>query len=165
MEVIQIPLFEVEGNDSAYIISFRESALCLASHWSLEKVKILVEAGADVNQSTPDTYPGAIKSALDCENMDIALYLLKHGADYTRKYPHIERIDGEKIYYVEKDILFKLRQCILPLNSEQYKYKLKIIDFLQKRGLNYWDSEIPDYILEKIKTIYPKDWEEYIKKY
>ena len=150
----------IEGNDSTSPFSFRESALFLASLGSLEKVKILVESGADVNQYTPDTYPGAIKGALNLKKMDIVLYLLDHGADYTRNYRL--STNGE---IIDIDILHKLRQCILPLDSEQYEYKMKVVEFLQKRGLNYWDSEIPDYILKRIKERYPDDWEEYIKKY
>ena len=149
----------IEGNDSS-LLPFRESALFLASQESLEKVKLLVESGADVNQYTPDTYPGAIESALNFGKMDIVLYLLEHRADYTRKY---RLLTNNNIINV--NILYKLRQCILPLDSEQYEYKMKVVEFLQKRGLNYWDSEIPDYILKRIKERYPDDWEEYIKKY
>ena len=148
-------------NDSSNIQPLRKSALFLASQESLEKVRILVESGADVNQYTPDTYPGAIKGALNFDKMDIVLYLLEHRADYNRTY-HQLMTNGE---IVDVDILYKLRQCILPLDSEQYEYKMKVVDFLQKRGLNYWDSEIPDYILKRIKERYPDDWEEYIKKY
>lgn len=63
------------------------------------------------------------------------------------------------------DILFKLRQIFLPLNSENYRYKVKVIELLKERGLNYNESPIPEFIVERAKKEYPDTWEEYLKKY
>lgn len=138
-----------------------------------EKVRILVEAGADVNMQTEDTGAGAIEVAIIRDRMDVLLYLLEHGGDYYKKF---ERQDFSSpspspSYYV--DILYMLRLCFYPIGSEEYKYKLKVIDFLNKRGLDYKSSEIPnkgsDNAIEIIKKeINPKtkeDLREYIQKY
>lgn len=145
-----------DGNISPY----RETPLHLAAQSDIENLKLLINAGADVNLNTDFIDPGATSGAFQASRMDCLLYLLEHGADFNCMYRETIFIDSPKV-----DILYKLRQCILPLDSEQYEYKMKVVDFLQKRGLNYWDSEIPDYILKRIKDRYPDDWEEYIQKY
>ena len=63
------------------------------------------------------------------------------------------------------DILSKLRQVFLPLNSENYMNKIKVIEFLKERGLNYKESPIPENIVKRAKKEYPDTWEEYLKKY
>ena len=134
-------------------------------NYDFEKVRILVEAGADVNLRTEDFPVGVIESALVIDRMDIALYLLKHGADYKWR---LEEYDGEGNPYYE-DILYKLRQSVFRLDSQQYKDKLKVIKFLKDRGLDYWKSPIPEYVIDDIKKqIKPKNNAElqyYLKRY
>lgn len=128
---------------------------------SLEKVKLLVEAGANVNYSNegPVAYTFLpLADAITVRKMDIVLYLLEKGADYRGVI--YTRIDGERIYILEA-----LRQCLIDLDSEQYENKLKVITFLKEKGLHYSKEPIPDYVLKDIKKKYPKDWEEYIKRY
>lgn len=149
-------------------IPARDFALNEAVFTGFEKVKILVEAGADVNLQTETTAPGAIYATIQHRRMDILLYLLEHGADYRRKF---ERIDWDNpehpSFYV--DILYKLRFCVYPLDSKEHKDKLKVIDFLRKRGLNYWKSPLPDGAITVIKRdIRPKneqELKEYLKRY
>ena len=133
--------------------------------YDFEKVRILVEAGADVNLRTEDFPVGVIESALVLDRMDIALYLLKHGADYKWR---LEEYDGEGNPYYE-DILYRLRQSVFRLDSQQYKDKLKVIKFLKDRGLDYWKSPIPEYVIDDIKKqIKPKNNAElqyYLKRY
>ena len=97
--------------------------------------------------------------------MDIVLYLLKHGADYKWR---LEEYDGEGNPYYE-DILYKLRQSVFRLDSQQYKDKLKVIKFLKDRGLDYWKFPIPEYVIDDIKKqIKPKNNAElqyYLKRY
>lgn len=137
-----------------------------------EKVRMLVEAGADVNMQSEDTGAGAMERALVFDRMDVLLYLLEHGADYNRKFERIEVISSQdsasyKPFYV--NILYELRLRAYPLNSKKHKEKLKVIDFLKKRGMDYWKSPVPDRALTKIKReISPKNEEElqeYLKRY
>ena len=43
--------------------------------------------------------------------------------------------------------------------------KIKVIEFLKERGLNYKESPIPENIVKRAKKEYPDTWEEYLKKY
>ena len=137
-----------------------------------EKVRMLVEAGADVNMQTETTGAGAMQQAIALDRMDVLLYLLEHGADYNRKFKRIKVISSaNSASYVDfyVDILYQLRLCPFPLNSKEYKDKLRVIEFLQKRGLDYWKSPLPDSAITIIKrVIKPKSEEElqeYIKRY
>ena len=132
------------------LIPTRMSAIEAASRRSLDKVKILVRSGANFDILDDWESPGALNAALIHDKMDIVLYLLEHGADFTlpyMKYDYTKR-PYEK-YYV--DILFKLRQVFLPLNSENYMNKIKVIEFLKERGLNYKESPIPENIVKRAK--------------
>jgi ankyrin repeat protein len=140
----------------------RQTALLAAISFldpnSLEKVKLLVESGADVNYQNVGHTESPLSDAITARKMDVILYLLQKGADYNLMM--YEMVDGHKVYILEA-----LRKCIIDLESEQYKSKLKVIQFLKGKGLDYAKEPIPDYIRESIKKKYPKDWEEYIKKY
>lgn len=133
---------------------------CNSAH-SLEKVKLLVEAGGDINyfNDGPKIYTRLpLADAITLEKADIILYLLQKGANY--KNAIYTRVDGTRIYILEA-----LRQCVIDLDSEQYNYKLKVIEFLKEKGLDYKNEPVPNYILKEIKTKHPNDWEEYLKKY
>ena len=128
---------------------------------SFEKVKLLVKAGANLNYYSigPEVYTRLpLADAITARKMDIVLYLLEKEADYKRVM--YTRIDNEQIFILEA-----LRQCLIELNSDQYKHKLEVIDFLKEKGLDYNKEPIPGYILEDIKKKYPKNWEDYIKRY
>ena len=87
------------------------------------------------------------------------LYLLEHGADPYEKFYY----DVDSIEY--KTVADRLRLFIFPLDSKEYQVKLKVIKFLEDKGLDYKETKIPDRILEQIKYEYPETWEEYIKVY
>ena len=128
---------------------------------SFEKVKLLVKAGANLNYYSigPEVYTRLpLADAITARKMDIVLYLLEKEADYKRVM--YTRIDNEQIFILEA-----LRQCLIELNSDQYKHKLEVIDFLKEKGLDYNKEPIPDYVLEDIKKKYLKNWEDYIKRY
>jgi hypothetical protein len=128
---------------------------------SLEKVKLLVDAGADINYSNdgPEVYTNLpLSDAIVHDNMDALVFLLENGADYNKIM--YTMADGHKVYILEG-----LRTVTVDLGSDQYKAKTKAIRFLKKRGLDYKKEPIPDYIKEDIKKKYPENWREYIKKY
>jgi hypothetical protein len=127
----------------------------------LQKVKLIVEAGADINYSN-DGKPAYTKlpiaDALTADKMDIVLYLLKNGADYKKGM--YRTVDDQEVYILEA-----LRNSIFDLNSPAYQKKLEVIAFLNSKVLDYYKEPIPDYILKEIKKKYPKNWEEYVRKY
>ena len=130
-----------------------------ANFGDTEKIKVLIDYGADVN-FTPDrdydTDP--LLDALYTNKMRAALYLLENGAKFDKEY--INPFSKEK-----ETILFILRKIDLPLDSEEYKFKLKIIDFLKEKGLDYSKEPIPDFMIKRIKRLYLNDWQEYMQKY
>lgn len=127
----------------------------------INKVKVLVEAGADVNYEN-DLSGFALRTALFQENYDIVLYLLKNGADYTKVIIDKSEItnDGKKLYIVDV-----LRRDIHSLESDKYKQKMEIVAFLKKNGVDYRTSPIPDFVVEDVKKRYPRNWQEYLEKY
>jgi ankyrin repeat protein len=134
------------------------SAINVLDNNSLKKVKLLVRAGANVNYFNFGHTDLPLAEALSAKKIDVVLYLLQNGADSSLMM--YEMIDGHKVYILEA-----LRKCIFDLNSEQYKNKLKVIDLLKEKGLDYNNEPIPDYVLEKIKKQYPESWNDYIKNY
>ncbi|MFW0739984.1 ankyrin repeat domain-containing protein [Flavobacterium sp. T12S277] len=140
----------------------RQTALLAAISFldpdSLQKVKFLVESGANVNYHNQGHTILPLSEALTLDRLDVVLYLLQNGANFNLML--YKTIDGQKVYILEA-----LRKSIIDLKSEQYKSKLEVIQFLEEKGLDYSKEPIPDYILKKIKKKYPKDWEDYIKKY
>jgi len=162
-------ILKYKGNPSAVEIApfkkgdqVRQTALLAAINLldpnSLEKVKLLVESGANINYHNLGHTESPLSDAITARKMDVILYLLQKGADYNLMM--YEMVDGHKVYILEA-----LRKCIIDLESEQYKNKLKVIQFLKGKGLDYSKEPIPEYILRDIKKKYPKDWEDYIKKY
>lgn len=128
---------------------------------SLEKVELLVEAGADINYSNngnPAYTRLPLANAVMLGKMDIALYLLQKGADYKRVL--YTTADNQEVYILEA-----LRTNVFDLDSKEYRQKLQVINFLRSRGLNYSQEPVPAYILRDIKMKYPNSWEEYVKKY
>ena len=122
---------------------------------NLDNVKILVEAGANVN--TIDAYGGvvlqwALITADLYQNPDIIIYLIKKGVDYKRALGTTVP-EGKNIYITDY-----LRDWFFDLGSEAYKKKMWIVAFLKKNGMDYWTTPIPERYLEH----YPK---EYLEKY
>ena len=137
------------------------NAISYVDKYSLERVKLLVNAGADINycNNGPEVYTNLpLGDALAQNNMDALLYLLEKGADYNKIM--YKMFDDHNVYILEG-----LRKVVIDLNSEQYKAKIKAIQFLKKKGLDYKKEPIPDYIEKEIKNKYPENWQEYISKY
>lgn len=125
---------------------------------SLPIVKLLVEAGVDLNILPNDSMVGSwVNLAVAYGSPDIALYFISLGLDYNVKF---EYSNGS-----ESSILSLLRNNIFDLDSEEYKSKMKLVKFLQSKGLDYWKEPIDEQTLKQIKHFHPDDWEEYIKKY
>jgi hypothetical protein len=112
---------------------------------NIDNVKILIDHGADVNLIQDSTYGTPLVQALMSQGVKKAKYLLSHGADYSDT--KFVTIKGDKL-----NILYFLRELEFPLESDEYKTKMEIVSFLQKRGLNYWSFPIPIQILSAHKN-------------
>lgn len=136
---------------------------CAASSGRIDFVELLIENGAVINYYGEDG-GSAFSDAIMLKKYEIAYLLLQKGADYTRPIFYKNLSDslgkGEPIYLVNC-----LKEDYLPSFDTQYKYKMKIVQFLQKRGVDYWNAPVPEFIQERIKKEHPNNWQEYIKKY
>lgn len=149
----------------------RESVLMSAvSSGKMEFVQFLVDQGSDVNYIN-ENCESALSKAIMTNKHKIGYYLLLNGADFNR--PLYYRPDlsipsdllnpddkGEPVYLANA-----LREDFFEFHSENYKYKMLIVEFLQKHGINYWEIPIPDYIKERIKKEHPITWKIILKKY
>lgn len=148
----------VKDNDSPMQTALT-SAISYYYANSLEKVTLLIEAGADVNYPNNNSNTDLpLGIAIKRDKMDVALYFLENGADYKKVMYKL--IDGHDVYILEA-----LRKNLLDLQSPEYNKKLAVIAFLKGKGLDYYKEHIPDYVLKAIKMKYPKTWEEYAQKY
>ena len=119
------------------INSERNSALTAAISPSmfgkknLEKVKLLVDAGADIHYTKKGIIQTAFGEALILEQMDVALYLVEKGADYTK--PITLFVGGSE----DVSVLYLLRSTVTELDSYQSQKKMELIAFLKSKGLDY----------------------------
>lgn len=116
----------------------------------LDYVKLLVDAGADVKYVNRESTP-LFKAAFSPTPTEVVIYLIEKGADYKK--PIMKTIDGSNLYIT--DIM---RDWRFELNSNEYKKKMQLADFLKKNGMDYWKTEIPKQYYES----YSKD---YLEKY
>lgn len=137
-------------------------AIADAARRDLDKVKLLLNYGADVN---PREGTSPLNMAIALDKMEIALYLLENGADYNEKFEAKDVDSKQSQSRGYATVADKLRYVMVPLDSREYQYKLKVIDFLKERGLDYYETEIPEHALKLIKDKYPDTWEKYIKVY
>jgi ankyrin repeat protein len=122
-------------NDST---SMYPTPLISAAYHRLESVKLLVDAGADINYMAKN-YKCALAAAFAFKKVDIVHYLLiDKGADFQK--PFGRTIDGRDIM-----ITNLLRNWIFPLNSEKYEEKMEIVKYLKDKGMDYRETPIPEH--------------------
>ena len=120
------------------------------------KVKMLVEAGANINYRN-EYKSFALSLALLEHHYDVVLFLISKGAEYKQVISNTEGKD----YYLWNELKFHL----LPLDSKRYRQKMEIVDFLKQQGIDYRQLPIPEYAKSQAKKMYPNNWEEFLEKY
>jgi uncharacterized protein len=132
----------------------------------LDIVKLLLANDAEINYKNEFNQSAFTKSIMT-ERYNVALYLLQNGADY--KQPIFYRPGDSVPYRPEEDkpmyLVDVLREDFFDFNTDEYKYKMQIVDFLKSKGIDYRAAPIPEYIRKKAQEKYPKSWKDYIKKY
>ena len=142
-------------------VPFRKSALDFAAEDDVEKVKILLNAGADINRRVQGrNFPSALKGAL-IFNMKTTLILLENGADYNCNFAYPSDCKDDCFH----SILYELRFFQPEIGSQEFEDKQKVIKFLKSKGLDYYESEIPQIAIQIAQKRYPNSWEEYLKIY
>lgn len=136
----------------------------------LEFVKFLISKGADVNYQN-EFGQSALSESIMQKKYEVSYYLLQNGADYRRPIFYrpdysipVEKQDpndkGKPMYLVDV-----LREAFLDFDTDEYRYKMQIVDFLKTKGIDYRATPIPDYIKKKAQEEYPNNWKEYLEKY
>ena len=147
------------STDTPFRFSALTSAVNSYGDKGLEKVKLLLEAGADINYSEKGIIQTVLGESLIQGKMDIAMGVIEKGADYKVL---ITSNSGEA---KELSVLHLLRSNYIELDSEQYIKKMEIVSFLKTKGLDYDKEPIPEGTEEIVKNLYPDNWREYLKKY
>lgn len=150
-----------EGN------STRFTPLIAASReGKMDLVQLLIKNGADINYEN-EFHQSALSSCVMQDRYDIAIFLLKSGANYER--PVFYRPSDSADYNPNEDkpmnLVDVLREDFFELDSQEYKNKMEIVSFLKDKGVDYSKAPIPDYINKKAIEKYPSNWQDYLKKY
>jgi ankyrin repeat protein len=150
-----------EGN------STRFTPLIAASReGKLDLVQILIKNGANINYEN-EFHQSALSSCVMQDRYDVTIYLLKSGVNYSR--PIFYRPSDDVVNNPKEDkpiyLIDMLREDFFELDSQEYKYKMKVVEFLKSKGVDYSKAPIPDYIKKKAVENYPDSWQEYIQKY
>lgn len=146
------------------------TAIGIAGLGGIEYLRPLIEAGADVNFIAPGNKINfgseAMMNAFDSKvaeggrfvyKYDAMLYLIEQGGDVNA----YRIIEGQ-----EQNLLWRLRWIYqIPLDSEEHRLKMQVVDSLMKRGLNYWEYPVPEVVKKSIMKQHPTDWEEFLQKY
>jgi ankyrin repeat protein len=133
-----------------------------------EKVKLLVESGADINYKTKSGNNAAYEALL-MKDIEAAYFLIvEHNAKitepvYSYSLDNADTLDQNKMHY-PVDLLL---DWTMEINSSDYQKKKQIIAEFMNQGIDYESRKdnISKIILRKIKKIHPKDWKEYIYEY
>ena len=124
----------------------------------IDLVKLLVANGVDLNYHN-EYKQSALSQAVKLEQYEVILFLLQKGVDYKISITYNQEQD--KTYYLADELRFYMPY----IGSNEYKYKMQIVNFLKSKGIDYRTTPIPEYIKKKAQEEYPKSWQEYLKKY
>ncbi len=133
---------------------------------NINLVKFLVSKGAEINYQN-EFKQSALSSCMMQEKYEVAFYLLENGADYMQ--PIFYRSNNSVPHRPEEDkpmyLVDVLREDFFEFDTDEYKYKMQIVDFLKSKGINYKATPVPEYIKKKAQDNYPNNWKEYLEKY
>lgn len=121
----------------------------------LEYVKILVDAGANVNYANKFG-ENIVYRAISSRNPDIVIYLLEKGADFRGPMAVFGPANLGGIYMKSRSVYISdaLRGWLFPLGSVKYQKKMQIVDFLKKQGIDYRSSKIPAFLYRQYDKSY-----------
>lgn len=123
--------------------STRETPLIAASRTGkLDLVKFLVSKGANINYQN-EFGQSALSKSVMVKRYEVSYYLLQNGADYKRPIFYrpdysvpLEKQDpndkGKPMYLADV-----LKENVSDTDTDEYKYKERIIKFLKSKGINY----------------------------
>lgn len=142
------------------------SALMHAASRGLNKAKLLVSEGANINYKTESGKTAAIR-ALVSQSVEVAHFLIvEKKANVSEPYYFYEFNDNTKVNYDKPHLPIEtLEYWLFELGSEEHKKKMEIVEEFGRQGQNYWSMERHPKTVERIKKLYPDSWEAYLAKY
>lgn len=161
-----IPYCAPEAEGTISPIECGTSPLMHATQRGFEKVKLLVEAGAEIDYKTKLGTTAAIKALLN-NKADVAHYLIvEKKARVDEPYYYYHLFDRSKINYEKPHYPIELLEnWLFELGSKEHKLKMEIVEEFKMQGQDYWSMEKHPKTVERIKKIYPDNWEDYLRKY
>lgn len=118
---------------------------------SLENLKTLVEANADINFTTPEGNTALEEAALMNQVVNVKYLLIEKHAEFKQIFS--TNLQGENKYLVDY-----MREWPFEIGSEEWKCKMEIVAFLKEHGMDYSKAKVP----KEIQESYSKD---FIEKY
>jgi ankyrin repeat protein len=132
----------------------------------IDKVKLLVEYGADINCKTKLENTATIQALL-YDDIESAYYLIVEKKADIREAYHMDStltgIQNDQFYY-PVDLLL---DWVYPLDSKEYQMKIAIVEEFKRQGVDYNSrkANLPQRTLNQIQKLYPTNWEYYLEKY
>lgn len=140
------------------------NAILVDEEISIECIKLLLEYGADINATIPRYYEGGIiEACVEGGRFKVLLFALQSGANPNL--PLQSQYLREKGKPVTISLTESLREVTPIWGSEPFINKQPVIDYLQTRGIDYYNTPIPGYVLKSIQKMYPENWREYMETY
>ena len=136
-------------------------------HRRLDMVKCLVEHGADVNYS--NAYKQTPFSlSMYWRHYEIGMYLIGKGADYRapigRKCDVLHCTEDTAQIYLAEFLRYETGPHPLE-KTERYKWKMELVKFLKRQGIDYARTPVPESVVEYAKERFPESWQEYLENY
>lgn len=126
------------------------TALITAAFTNLENVRLLADAGADVNYKTPIGNTVLKQAALMNQVFIVRYLLIEKKAEFN--YVFMKTIDGKDLY-----LTHYMRNWPFKIGSDEWKCKMEIAAYLKQYNMDYFATPIPKHMLDR-----PKD---YLEKY
>jgi uncharacterized protein len=140
-------------NGLSYTIYGGYSPLMYAKN--LEILKLLVEAGGNIHLK--NKYGGSLllQKYIIHDRLDQIYYLLEQGVDYRGilSYSKGDNYGKPKEELIPLYLVDNLRFNVYGLDTNWYKQKMQIVQFLGSKGIDYWKAPIPDAAKIKIDRI------------
>jgi len=135
---------------------------------SIEKIKLLVKYGASIDYKN-ELGETASTEALCFKDVDAAYYLIVEKkakvTDPFYSYSLFDDtiVDKTKAFY-PVDLLL---DWVYELDSDEYFKKMAIVSEFNKQGITYFNRKknLKKERMYQIKTLYPKNWKDYLNKY
>lgn len=129
------------------------SACNIVRNKGVELTRYLLRHGA--NPNFKDCFGNTpLRSACQIASYITIIDLIEAGADI-----HDDSVYIDYGYQTYHNITQGLRRRYEEIDSERYFEKMKLIEILKTKGIDYWKEPIPDYIHKMIMREHPDDWE------